>query len=223
MCANKWLIVNRIICVRKKCLKPFNCMQIKKMLICHKTQPNPQSLNSSFFFWHFIYFLSFIHFIFFFFNIISFFFFKCFPTIFLSVQCFFSFIHCFISVLAFLFLSFYSLFSSCLSLFQTLFFYLFSVSFLSTPFFFLFCFLLKRLLLFFFFSPCFTFILTLRFFSFEYVALKFTDPEDKGFIESPDQPPTLKYELISCLGSFGKWVTTQSDLQVCLTYIYMKI
>ena len=26
MCANKWLIVNRIICVRQKYLKPFNCV-----------------------------------------------------------------------------------------------------------------------------------------------------------------------------------------------------
>ena len=30
MCANKGLIVNRIICVRLKCLKPFSCM-LKKM------------------------------------------------------------------------------------------------------------------------------------------------------------------------------------------------
>lgn len=42
----------------------------------------------------------------------------------------------------------------------------------------------------------------------------FVDLEDKGFVESQDQPPSLKCELISCLGSFGKWVTIQSDLQL---------
>ncbi|CAE1260658.1 unnamed protein product [Acanthosepion pharaonis] len=45
------------------------------------------------------------------------------------------------------------------------------------------------------------------------VAPTFVDLEDKGFVESQDQPPSLKCELISCLGSFGKWVTIQSDLQ----------